>query len=276
MPVMVNGVKGPVAADTTTTETPPAEINTSTDNLDDDELVFDLEELDEEKSEETSDDESSKTQDSEEKSTRADSRKEQLNYEIRDKVKERNALRDEIAALQAKKANLQSISELPTIEDLMNQRNPATGDYYTRTDAENAILKQRLDAIEGQRAIDNYAERVADSVTQMSGEADRVIREFPIFDPQSDQYNAELTKHADDIMKGLLVYDTDGRPVGSRLPLYQVYSTIATAAASGEVHGKTAGRKAALDMMNNADVGSSVNAPAKGSDDDFLSGLLDD
>lgn len=271
---IADGVKETVAADTTTTETPTADNNISTDSLEDDELVFDLDELDEEQTEKTSADESSKPQESDDKSTRANKRNEQLNYEIRDKVRERNALRDEIAALQAQKANLQPVAELPTINELMNQRNPATGDYYSRAEAENAILKQRLDAIEGRRAIEDYAERVADSITQMSGEADRVVKDFPIFDPDSNQYNASLTKEADDIMKGLLVYDADGQPVGTRVPLYQVYSTIAKAAASGEITGKSAGRKAALDMMNNADVGSSAKAPASAEDDDFLAGLL--
>ena len=103
-----------------------------------------------------------------------------------------------------------------------------------------------------------------------------MIKDYPIFDPESDQYNPELTAAADEIMQSsLIVDDNTGQVIGSRLSPYQVYSAIAKAKASGDVAGKTSGRKAALDMMNNADVSSSAKAPSSNDEDDeFLAGFM--
>lgn len=287
------GVKEPVDVETTTTEAPTVENNVDNDNSNDDEFVLGftgeadtLEEEQETQSEEDSEAEEaeeateqieqSESQESEEKSNRAEERKQQLNSEIRDKVAERNALREEIAALSRKKFDLEKEQVLPEVDSLVSQINPNTGDYYTRAEAENLRLNQRIDALERQKAFEDYVERVADSRIQLSTEANQVIKDFPIFDPASDQYNAELTAAADEIMQGSLITDENtGQVIGSRLSPYQVYSAIARAKASGDVSGKTSGRKAALDMMNNADVSSSAKAPSsKDEDDDFLAGFM--
>lgn len=284
------GVKEPVDVETTTTEAPAVENNTDTDNSNDDEFVLgftgeadtpDEEETQSEDSEAEEADESEKIEESEsteseEKSNRAEERKQQLNTEIRDKVAERNALREEIATLSRQKFDLEKEQSLPDVESLVGQINPATGDYYTRAEAENLRLNQRIDALEKQKAFEDYVERVADSRIQLSTEANQVIKDFPIFDPDSDQYNPELTAAADEIMQSsLIVDDKTGQVIGSRLSPYQVYSAIARAKASGDVAGKTSGRKAALDMMNNADVSTSAKAPSLSDDnDDFLTGFL--
>lgn len=211
-----------------------------------------------------------------EKSNRAEERKQQLNSEIRDKVKERNALRDEIAELSRQKYNLQSEKDIPTVDALLEQINPVTGDYYTRAEAENARLSARLDAMEEQNKFDKYVEQVADSRIQISDEANRVVKDFPIFDPDSKEYDAELTQMADDIMrKQLIIDEKTGQVIGTRVSPYELYSVIARAKSSGNVAGKTSGRKSALDMMNNADVASSAKAPSSDEEDDpFLQGLL--
>lgn len=277
-------VKATVEADATTTEASTEETNTSTDNSTDDEFVLGFtngadeqpEEKESKKEDPAPKEEKSESTEPEEKSTRADTRKQQLNSEIRDKIAERNALRDEIAELSKQKYNLKSAQDIPTVESLVEQINPNTGDYYTRAEADNLRINQRLDAMEEQRAFNDYVERVVDSRIQLSNEANKVVKDFPIFDPESDQYNAELTAAADEIMQGSLITDEKtGQVIGSRVSPYQLYSTIAKAKASGEVGGKTSGRKAALDMMNNADVGSSVNAPSSKEDkDEFLAGFL--
>ena len=285
------GVKEPVDVETTTTEAPTVENNTDTDNSNDDEFVLgftgeaDTPEEEEAQSEEDSEAEEadepkeveeSEPTESEEKSNRAEERKQQLNTEIRDKVAERNALREEIAALSRKKFDLENEQALPEVESLVGQINPNTGDYYTRAEAENLRLNQRIDALEKQKAFEDYVERVADSRIQLSTEANQVIKDYPIFDPESDQYNPELTAAADEIMQSsLIVDDNTGQVIGSRLSPYQVYSAIAKAKASGDVAGKTSGRKAALDMMNNADVSSSAKAPSSNDEDDeFLAGFM--
>lgn len=284
------GVKEPVEVETTTAEAPTVENNIDTDNSNDDEFVLgftgEAGTLEEESSEEETQPEEAEapeveepeSTESEEKSNRAEERKQQLNSEIRDKVAERNALRDEIAALSRKKFDLEKEQPLPEVESLVGQINPNTGDYYTRAEAENLRLNQRIDALERQRAFDNYVERVADSRIQLSNEANQVVKDFPIFDPESDQYNAELTAMADEIMQGSLIVDENtGQVIGSRVSPYRVYSAIAKAKASGDAAGKTSGRKAALDMMNNADVSTSTKAPSsEDENDEFLAGFLGD
>ena len=224
----------------------------------------------------TEEKQSESTDSEDEKSNRALERKQQLNLEIRDKVAERNALREEIAELSRQKYELQSAQDIPTVEALMEQINPNTGDYYTRAEAENLRLSQRLDAMEKQKEFDGYVERVTDNRIQLSNEANQVVKDFPIFDPESKEYDAELTQMADELMKAQLIIDKKtGQVIGSRVSPYQLYSVIAKAKTSGEASGKTSGRKSALDMMNNADVASSAKAPSSDEENDpFLQGLL--
>lgn len=279
------GVKEQVDAATTTTETPTVETNTGNDNSSDDGFMLGFTgetEVPEEPQEKPSDsepvpkDEQPEPEKPQEKSTRADARKQQLNSEIRERIAERNALRDEIAELSRQKYDLEKPGDIPTVESLLEQINPVTGDYYTRSEAENMRLNARLDAFEKQQEFDKYVERVADTRMQLSSEANQVVKDFPIFDPDSDQYNAELTAAADELMRGSLVKDEKtGQIIGTSISPYQLYSTIARAKASGDAAGKTSGRKAALDMLNNADVSSSVKAPSSvEKDDDFLAGFL--
>ena len=277
-----NGVKNTEEIDTSTTESPAEETN------DDGVIALDGEGEPEKKApeEENEDRSEGKTEDEAETSSsevksdgapskNAERRKQQLNSEIRDKVAERNALRDEIAELSRQKYDLQPAQNLPTVESLVEQINPNTGDYYTRAEAENLILSQRLDAIERQREFDNYVERTTDSRIQLFNEASQALKDFPVFDPDSDQYNAELTAAADEIMRSSLIMDEKtGQVIGSRISPYKLYSTIAGANASGETAGKASGRKAALDMANSADVSGSVAAPSSDGDDNpFLKGF---
>lgn len=283
------GVKDQVDVETTTTEAPTVENNTDTGNSNDDEFVLGFtgeadtpteeapeEETQPEEAEEAPEVEESESQEPEEKPNRAEERKQQLNSEIRDKVAERNALREEIAALSRKKFDLEQEQSLPDVESLVGQINPETGDYYTRAEADSFRLNQRLDALERQQEFNAYVERVVDSRIQLSTEANQVVKDFPIFDPDSDQYNAELTAMADEIMQSSLIVDEKtGQVIGSRVSPYRVYSAIAKAKASGDVSGKTSGRKAALDMMNNADVSTSTKAPSsEEEDDEFLAGFM--
>lgn len=285
----LDGVKPQVEAETTASESPAEENTTSTGVSEDDGFMLGFtgdttqetpEETQEEAAEPETQEATTKEQptpaQSEEKPSRADARKQQLNSEIRERIAERNALRDEIAALSRQKYDLESSSDIPTVESLLEQINPDTGDYYTRAEAENLRLNKRLDAFEKQQEFNAYVERVADSRMQLSQEANKVVKDFPIFDPESDQYNAELTAAADELMQNSLIKDEKtGQVIGARISPYQLYSTIANAKASGEAGGKTSGRKAALDMLNNADVTTSAKAPSSSAKtDEFLSGFL--
>ena len=205
----------------------------------------------------------------------AETRKQQLNNEIRDKVAERNALREEIAELNRQKYQLKSADDLPTVEALMEQVNPETNDYYTRTEAKLARIEAERKLEKEQRELDEYTESIVNNRIRLKDEASQALKDFPIFDAQSDSYNEDLAKQADKIAGSLIMKDEKtGEIIGSHGSLYDVYAAIATAAKSAEASGKIAGKKAAEKMMNSADVvGSSGSSTTSSDDDPFLKGL---
>lgn len=208
----------------------------------------------------------------------AERRKEQLNTEIRELVAQRNAIREETSRLIKERygaSNGQAKSE----DELTNMINPETGDYYTRAEARAEITKNRLDQLEQERQREAYANQVAESRFMMDQEAARVIKDFPMFDPQSDQYDKELATGAAEIISGAIEIDPQtGLQIGSRIPIYQFYATMAKAVESAKKHGEISGREAAQKMMGAVDtVGS--NRDKNGSDgelDEFERSLLDD
>lgn len=205
----------------------------------------------------------------------AETRKQQLNNEIRDKVAERNALRKEIAELNQQKYQMMNQSDLPTVEAMMEQINPDTGDYYTRTEAKLARIEAERELEMRQRQMDEYTDNIVDNRLRLRDEAEQAIRDFPMFDENSDSYNKELATRADQIAESLLIKDETGEIIGSRGSVYSVYATVAAAAGSAETNGKIAGRKAAEKMMDSTDIiGSSSSSSSSDEDDNpFLKGF---
>ena len=280
MAELAEGVKEPVEIDTTTSESPTEETN------DDGVVAFGEESLTEEKVEddntesgaeaktEEAEVEPSKTQTEEPSPKNAETRKQQLNNEIRDKVAERNALRREIAELNRQKYQMKNPADLPTVEALTEQINPETGDYYTRTEAKLARIEAECELEREQRQIDEYTDSIVDNRLRLRDEADQALKDFPMFDENSPLYNEKLAKQADEIAEGLIIKDNTGEIIGSNGSIYGVYAAIANAAKSAETTGKIAGRKAAVNMMDSADiVGSSSSSAVDDGDDPFLKGF---
>lgn len=220
--------------------------------------------------------ETSKTDSEEGQRKNAETRKQQLNNEIRDKVAERNALRDEIAELNRQKYQIKNADDLPTVDALMEQQNPDTGDYYTRMEAEVARIKAERALEKEQRQLEAYTESIVENRIRLKDEATKALKDFPMFDENSNSYNKDLAEQAGRIAEGLLIKDRNtGEIIGSNGSIYSVYETIANAAKTAEATGKIAGRKAAVDMMNSADVVGS-NGTGSGTDDEndpFLKGF---
>ena len=205
----------------------------------------------------------------------AETRKQQLNNEIRDKIAERNALRDEIAELNRQKYQLRSVDDIPTVDALMDQQNPETGDYYTRMEAKLARLEAERELEREQRQLDEYNEKIVDNRLRLKDEASQALKDFPMFDEESGSYNKDLADQANQIAERLIIVDENtGQIVGSRGSIYEVYAALANAAKVAETNGKISGRKAAVDMMNSADVlGSSGSITEADDDDNFMAGL---
>ena len=279
-------VKNPVETETTLTESSTEETNS------DGVIVLGDEDLSEAKPEEepevkttesgnTDEEIDSTPQEAKAEETspkKAERRKQQLNNEIRDKVAERNALREEIAELNRQKYQLMSSNDLPSVEDLMGQINSDTGDYYTRTEAKLARLEAERELERTQRKMDEYTDNIVDNRLRLKDEANRALKDFPMFDVNSPDYDEGLASQADQIARNLIIQDRNtGEIIGSRGSIYDVYATIAGAAKSAETNGKIAGRKATMNMMNSADVvGTSSTGTTSEENDPFLDGFRKD
>lgn len=176
----------------------------------------------------------------------AEARREQLTAEmqsaqdgIRQLVAERNEILYEHQQLQAELQQMRDASqqaEMPTVEQLMDMENPETKDYYSEFEArsivENLHLKQQLDTLTQEQETNEMNAKIAESVNGLSGEAQRALYEFPEFDSESPDYNAELSAEADEIVQNALIYDENGGVIGSNIPLYNIYKALSGARTS--------------------------------------------
>lgn len=206
----------------------------------------------------------------------AEMRKQQLNTEIRDKVAERNALKREIEELNRQKYQLKSEDDLPTVEQLLEEINPETGDYFNRTEAQLLLLQAKYELDHQARQMDEYNNRLVETNMALINEAEQVLRDFPMFDPNSDEYDEALANQADRLLDASIIRDQNtGRIIGSQVSPYELYATIVSATGTAKARGEVAGRKAAQKMMASVDVVGGAASPsgADSDDDPFAKGL---
>ena len=192
---------------------------------------------------------------------KAEERKQQLNAEIRDLVSTRNALKTQVEAENAK------VYQPATETDLLGQVNPETGEYYNTLEAKVAAMQQSQE-------MERYNTQVAEAQLTLSHEAQNALRDFPMFDETSKEYNKELAAQIDPILGANIVFDPNtGQPIGSHVSPYELYKTYANAAQLGTIKGQIKGQKATEKMQSRVDSTSGA-APTKSDDDDpFLKGL---
>lgn len=179
----------------------------------------------------------------------AEARKEQLqgelesaeakSAEIRQLVAQKN---EAIAEQQRLYAELEKIKEaeaeaeqIPSLDYIMQQENPETGDFYTEYEArmiqENIKLQYELEKLEQMTEEQEYESRIAESVDGFASDIERTLRDFPVFDSSSDQYDPGLSAEAERILLDTLIYEPNtGRLIGSNVPVYQLYKTLHEAA----------------------------------------------
>lgn len=178
---------------------------------------------------------------------KAEERKNQLNTEIRDLVSQRNALRTEV-----EKANAEVYQ--PATEDELVQ------DGMSATDAKVEALRQSIE-------MKNYNDRVADAQLTLSSESERVLKDFTIFNAESDDYDKELATEAAELLEANLIYDQNtGQVIGSNVSPYQLYKTLARASGISVTKGQLKGQQDTETMLANADTPASV-APEKKKED---------
>lgn len=188
------------------------------------------------------------------KPTKAEERKTQLNTEIRDLVSQRNALKSEVEKANAEVYQPASEAEL-------------TEQGLSATDAKVESLRQRIE-------IRDYNDRVADAQLTISSESERVLNDFPMFNPENKDYDEELAGEAAQLLQSNLILDENtGQIIGSNVSPYQLYKTIARATGISAAKGQIKGQEDTEKMLANADTGSSTAPASKPKDPSGLEAL---
>lgn len=270
---MDEAVNDTVLADDTTTESAPVETKESevtssdleqgyddvadevekeTDVVEPDEddlpeVKADKEEPEEADKEETKDTES---QDEKPLAPKSENRFQKLANENRE-------LKERLDALSAREAQVASEQEL------LNEVNPETGDYYTIAEAERAARIQANEQTQSQLAQQRYDLEVQQNQITITNEANQALSEFPELDSTSDKYDAEIAQEYDAALQQALILDEKtGMPIGAYMSPYQLAKSIAgpakRAAAKAQAIGQANAQKATEKML--ARVDSSDNA----------------
>lgn len=188
--------------------------------------------------------------------SKADERKAQLNAEIRDMVAERNALKESIEKLNAETYKPQTAEEL--VEE-----------GYSEEVAEVRALKQELE-------LQQYNQKVLEAQTNLSEQATQVMKDYPIFDPDSPDYVSEIADSAAQALASSLILDPNtNQIVGTHLSPYQIYKPIADAYKLSQVKGKLQGQRATEKMLASVDAQPSAT-PKKPKSDPLLDILSSD
>ena len=217
---------------------------------------------DEEAGEETESDESDEQteEDKSEESTeeqpqsKAEKRKEQLNTEIRDLVAERNRIRQEVESLNGQ------VYQPASVDKLLETENPDTGDYYTRVEAQ-------LEAMRQEREVERYNNQVTEARLQLQSETAKALREFPMFDETSSEYDKDAAQDAYELIEPNLIRDpnvpeidpTTGQPtgrgvvIGSRVSPYTIIKKLAGSTSRASTRSQVKAQKATETMLRNAD-----------------------
>lgn len=193
-----------------------------------------------------------------EQPSKADARKEQLNTEIRDLVAMRNQIKAEVEAYNAE------VYKPASVDELTQQVNPDTGDYYS-------TLEAKIEAMEQAQQVERYNNQVAEARLSLTTEAQRAVSDFPIFDADSSDYIPQLAAQVDQRLQNALVFDPKTKQlVGSRESPYTIYKTAYDAYRIGQAQAASRGQQAVTRMMNQADIPTNAPAPKSTRDDSKL------
>lgn len=195
---------------------------------------------------------------------------------FRQMANERNELRRQMEELQAKQA------QFATEQDLLNDINPDTGDYYTPQEIERISWARQREALNERTANELYGLQIQQNQQTINDEAAQVVNEIPLLNPESKEYIPEIGQKYVDLLNDSLVYQTvDGQQVNrstllanginpdtqatlvgyytSPLKLAQTLSAAyQSAQKKGETLGQARAQKATEKMLANADAPSSA------------------
>lgn len=187
----------------------------------------------------------------------AEARKADLSREIRDLVATKNQLEQEVASKNAEVYAAQTAEEL--------------------VEAGVDPGEARIQAMEQREQLRDFNQHVADVNANLNIEAVQVMMDYPIFDPNSTEFNADLSKRAKAVYESVAKMEIDPKTKltinVAALP-YNIYKAFAETYASGTSGGKVDGQRSAEKMLANAEpTGSAKPAEKTAKVDPFLQGL---
>lgn len=231
----------------------------------------------EESNDETSQADSGETQPQDEQtlSPKSENRFQQL-------ANDNRALRQQIEELQAKKA------QFATEQDLVNEVNPETGEYYTPQEIERISWQQSREAQAERVNQELYAAQVQQNQQVTSDETMKAVKDFPLLDPNSKDYVPEIGQQYAEALNDSFIYvlqngqqanrstllanginpDTQATLVGYSTSPYKLAKLAADAFNRAKTQGETIGQanaqKATEKMLANVDpVAGAPSAPSK-------------
>lgn len=170
--------------------------------------------------------------------------------EIRDMVSARNAIREAV-----EKKNAETYAPA-TVAELTEKENPETGEKYSSVEA-------KIEAMNQANELREYNERVADAQLTITSEVQRVVTDFPIFNPKGDDYDKELAQEAYELFtSNLIVDDNTQEVIGANMSPYKIYQTLAKAHGISATKAQIKGKEDAEEEAANADSPAS-SSPAK-------------
>jgi len=288
-------VKEEVVADTTATDSAPVETESTVmaDNaLDDD--AFD--DIDEEVAigKETDSDGSGEEQSTEESSaddTKTEEQPEQGDKPLTTKSENRfQKLANENRELKEQLQRLNSQeTQVAAEQQLLQEVNPETGEYYTPQEAERIARAQALEQSQRVIAQERYNLQVQQNQEAIGSEA-RQIMELPIFNPNAKEFSPQLTAQFEDILSENTLYqaqdgnmytakqlmqagvdlNTQAVLVGSNISPLKLAKLIADSTQANQAKIQAEAQRSTERMLANADVpAGSSNAKTNDDTSDF-------
>lgn len=194
---------------------------------------------------------------------------------FRQMANENRELKRQYEELQARQA------QFATEQQLLDQINPETGEYYTTDEVARIAHFQRLQQQQERTQQEAYQMQVRMSQNQLLEDGEKALRDFPMFDASSDKFDPELSALVDPILQANAITDPNtGEVLGMRVSPYTLLKTYHDALSRNSHKEQTIGRaeaqRATEKMLANVDHAGSASGATE--DDDtkkFIDNFFD-
>lgn len=174
------------------------------------------------KTDEAQEDESEDKSEEKPEFPKAEKRKAQLNDEIRGLVSRREDLKREVAEYEGIKQLQSSINE----NRITPEQLEAAGLDPQDAAIQALLYNQELDQQQSQ--VNEISANIADLQYNMSLDRVELLKDYPVFDETSPEYNADFTKKAADmyVSAANLQFNEEGAPISADKKLYEFMTDL--------------------------------------------------